>query len=1317
MIKRWVIVLFVVCSFATSKAQTWETLAVEFNTLFEANEPKKALVKSQEIVLWVKNNLGDTSVHYPESVGLIGSAYSKINNDSSLFYFDKALSIFKKQKRTASWQAAIIHYNKSFLILNTKNSEENIKEIKIVLDVFSKENWQTSEIYIRSLLSLCDIYTAIREFKLAEPYYLESKSLIKKTGGDSSELYVDLLVDIGDLYKNLHNTKLAESYYLESLAIVRAVAGEEDKKYAFALNNLGFFYYNINNYSSAETTLKQALKSMEVIFGKESKEYAFSLRNLGNVYKDQNRYKLALECFEECLKIREKVLGKIHNDYATSLSDLAEVFSLMDNYSEAEKYYKECIDLTSKTKGIESYEFAICLRNLGNLYFDISEFTVAEDYYKKSITLREKLFGKNSDEYTTLLNDLGNLYSKIGDLTKAEYYYTSYLESTEKIIGEYSSDYSTALSNLGSLYHHKGDYAKAIALHLQSIELYQKFKLHEDLDYAQKLNNLGNVYLDIEDYTSSEKYFTESLKIRKEILGETHLDYSESLVNLGIMYYYKGDYYIAEKYYLQSQNIVSQAIGKTNDLYASILNNLGLVNLSLGNYEKAEKFFSASLTIKKDLFGDKYPGLVSSYTNIGNTYLYSGDNSNAIGYYNNALKFIDFKSKFLIKEQYSVLGNLGLSYYNIGKYNEAKDYFEKVANYCEHSIGKENSLYAHCLNNIGNVYLSLKNYVKAEQCFYDAFVIREKVVGNKHPDCMASLNNLGLVNYFKGDFNKCFYYYNKVYTNKIEQLGSDFNWLTEQEKEEYWKKEIIFFNSFFLLAEKLSVQVPLTTEMAFNASLISKGILLQSNQDLIKSIEKSNDTEMKELYATIKTKQRLYGKEISENHLQKKQLERDKLELDSLENALGRKIPQLNKSMSQFKNPFEEVKSVLTNDEIAIEFVRIYDFETQLYNYIALLVKQDDIHPGLIKLCSEKELSNFSPEHDLNEIYNLLWKPILTKLTGIKTIYYSPVGLLNNIPFHALFDYKNEQRSYVIDNFTLHQLTSTRYLALGLKEKNNSINENTIALFGGVNYDEFPSSLSNNTNAIAMESAFLYKNLVAQRNLKDSTRTGLSYLPGTKQEVENIAKGLKQNNWDVSIIEGKDASEAKVKSFTGSYSKSILHIATHGFAFSDKEDNDDKKYSIVQMNQEFQKNKIAENPMIRSGLLFSGANMTWLGKGDSLLNATHEDGILTAYELSHLSLDKTKLVVLSACETGKGAIQGSEGTFGLKRALKLAGVDNMIVSLWEVPDEPTMELMTLFYEELAKSKNPVTSFELAQKTMRNKYPENPENWAGFVLIR
>jgi CHAT domain-containing protein len=118
-----------------------------------------------------------------------------------------------------------------------------------------------------------------------------------------------------------------------------------------------------------------------------------------------------------------------------------------------------------------------------------------------------------------------------------------------------------------------------------------------------------------------------------------------------------------------------------------------------------------------------------------------------------------------------------------------------------------------------------------------------------------------------------------------------------------------------------------------------------------------------------------------------------------------------------------------------------------------------------------------------------------------------------------------------------------------------------------------------------------------------------------------------------------------------------------------------------------------------------------------MIQESGDDGILTAAEVSNMDLSNTKLVVLSACESGLGKIESSEGTFGLKRGFKLAGVEQLIVSLWSVPDKETMELMSLFYRDLSITKNPVISFEKAQKQMRVLYPNEPEKWAGFVLVR
>ena len=119
-------------------------------------------------------------------------------------------------------------------------------------------------------------------------------------------------------------------------------------------------------------------------------------------------------------------------------------------------------------------------------------------------------------------------------------------------------------------------------------------------------------------------------------------------------------------------------------------------------------------------------------------------------------------------------------------------------------------------------------------------------------------------------------------------------------------------------------------------------------------------------------------------------------------------------------------------------------------------------------------------------------------------------------------------------------------------------------------------------------------------------------------------------------------------------------------------------------------------------------------KGLSFPN--HEDGIITANEVSKLNFNDCVLATLSACETGLGDLTSSEGVFGLQRAFKLAGVRYLIVSLWKVPDTETAEFMRLFYSKWLRDKNEINeAFRNTQIEISRKYKE-PNKWAGFVLV-
>ena len=220
----------------------------------------------------------------------------------------------------------------------------------------------------------------------------------------------------------------------------------------------------------------------------------------------------------------------------------------------------------------------------------------------------------------------------------------------------------------------------------------------------------------------------------------------------------------------------------------------------------------------------------------------------------------------------------------------------------------------------------------------------------------------------------------------------------------------------------------------------------------------------------------------------------------------------------------------------------------------------------------------------------------------------------------------------------------------------------------------------------------------------DSLQRGmfLSDLPGTQTEVDLISDNLKSKSWDVEVITGIDATETRVK---GIEAPKILHIATHGFFFEDQD-------MVKRSNMISKDNKKAvANPMTRSGLIFSGAENTM--NGEILAG---DNGWLNSSEVSLLNLRGTELVVLSACKTGTGDVQNGKGVYGLQRAIRVAGAESLIMSMWEVDDKATQELMTYFYDYwIDKKMTKKDAFNKAQQKIREKY-KHPYYWGAFIML-
>ena len=966
-------------------------------------------------------------------------------------------------------------------------------------------------------------------------------------------------------------------------------------------------------------------------------------------------------------------------------------------------------------------EYPFCtwpLKIAAELYEEKGDYPVAIQYYGKAAELIERYKGKNNNDYANNLLSIGNINWLLKKFDSSKIQYANALAIQKKLLGAYNFEYLKNLKLVENLYRDKYFYEDALTLYLntEKTQRVEKDSKNQQIVYSNLLGTIANLYKDIEMYDSSYFYFSESIHIIKSMPSDSIIDYlyATDLVNLGLMYYEKGEYQSAEQNFKTSLDVFRNTVGENHYAYVANINNLGGVYSAIKNWSKAIEYFLIALDIDKKIHGEKSSNYASDLNNLGIAYNNLGLYDEAVKYCNQAL---DIRKNVLgveNKNYANSLSTMGAIYSTVKDYNSADSCYNQSVRIIKRIYGANHSVYGYALASLGGFYLKFGNYEKAEKCLTESFMVNKRILGEGYPGYIESLGDMANLHQAKGDFKSAIKLYSEIYDLSVNLIARDFQWMSEKEKENYWQEKSILLERITFFSASFYIKNQSLTELTYNVNLVSNSLLMESSNDLKKVISKSKDSSLIDIYNDLKTLRNYGAKLASEGSGNIELISKLEHQGDSLDQLLSRKMSSYADYKKNFSLTWKDVQVNLNSNEAAIEFARYYDDKDSAYHYLALIVKQGDKYPALVKLCSEDELKRFSPEKELNDLYSLLWKPISNQLTGIKTIYYTPAGLMNNIPFQALYEDKMEGREYLMDKYSLNQLTSTRYLALGLKKRAEEPIETNIALFGGVNYNDLPDSKSDTSNYLSSEAAFLYKNAIASRDLED-TRSGASYLPGTKKEVEGIADLLKSNKWDVNVIEGKNASEDKVKNLVGKNSKSIMHIATHGFAFPDKENN--KKRTEIGLENGNERYKVAENPMIRSGLLFSGSNMTWQGKGDSLLKMTNEDGVLTAYELSQLSLDNTKLVVLSACETGKGAIQGSEGTFGLKRALKLAGVDNMIVSLWKVPDDATMEMMTIFYTELAKTKKPVPAFELAQKTMRNKYPNEPKKWAGFVFVR
>lgn len=863
--------------------------------------------------------------------------------------------------------------------------------------------------------------------------------------------------------------------------------------------------------------------------------------------------------------------------------------------------------------------------------------------------------------------------------------------------------------------HESNNYDSASFYYGKALQLSQEIKSQKWISEAQY--ELGNLYMRQGKYDLSIEFMKKSLAIDKQLQNFKGIAGAHS--SIGVCYMYMGQYESATKH-LERCLFVSDSAG-LKTIPGMAYQNLGLVYINMGNYDKADQFLDSSIAYNKKR---------NAIGRLGNAYNDKGIVAYNRRQYNEALKW--YKKSLQYHLDAGVKWGAANNYLNIGIVNvfqaladtnttEEKVHFYSLA---IKNMKRSASMKVE-LDDIGGV---AQNKVNVAALYMDMAKLHDENEKNYldsavliATEAINETKKLQLISYMKlatftkskalwalKDFEAAKNEVLELIRLQTKDLQLNFSFISESEKEMYFEKfgeDFMYFNSFCL---DVINQYPELSIDVYNNCIRNKGMLLKSSTAMKNAILNSNDSALIEDYNDWVNDKKLIAK------LYTMMEEKRRNNLDSLEivaNQKERKLVQKSDEFASFTGAqsldFQTVKKGLDKDEAAVEFIKFYLYDGKnRYSYIdsviycALIITPDAKYPEMIPLFSENKIiqllggkssaNTFNAISDIyghkkklnTKLYQMIWEPLEKHVSSYKNITISPVGYLHKVSFSAI---GVDQHIYLSD---LHNIRLSPNTGQATRKNNYGTPFDHFTLFGGIQYDQ------------------------------GSEDQVWSYLEGTKKEAEAICSILEKKNKDFSFYSSSNASESQFKEIASK--SNVLHVATHGFFFPNPDEvaTEIEKESFVGDvafrggSRGFGVKKFVKNPnpLMRSGIVFANANAVWSDDKSSLEN----DGVLTAQEVAHIDLRSTSLVVLSACETALGDIKGSEGVYGLQRAFKMAGVNQLIMSLWKVPDSETAEFMVLFYKNLLKYNDTQIAFNKTQSVLRKKY--DPYFWAAFVLL-
>lgn len=584
------------------------------------------------------------------------------------------------------------------------------------------------------------------------------------------------------------------------------------------------------------------------------------------------------------------------------------------------------------------------------------------------------------------------------------------------------------------------------------------------------------------------------------------------------------------------------------------------------------------------------------------------------------------------------------------------------------------------------------DYKRAYQLAKDSESIFLKLRGKQDYEYSKFLVGLGGYQYYLNDKDSTYFYFANIPSKFSLYTKQRTDFLSIRGKEIFMNKNNSIREKMLFILDYLDNEYIEYNSSTYDYLLYQKSNMSQSIDDLRAYFQRDSQSSDQEEFVSWQENRSDYYKWLTKHEVDEDSSKILANLLEIQEKELFRKAGLSSKNIVR-TTTYKEVLDGLSDNEAAVEFVRYKDIKSKEIFYGALVVSQHKNHPIFVKLCKEVELQK-SIEYNFAEtdfeytervyrsgtLYNLIWKPLEPHMKNTKKCYASLSGLLYKIALDATFS----------DNTSLHPKIQLLHSTASVVNKAPSLPVSpVVSLYGGVKYNLAQVEKNDSLSGIVSENVhYLHRGTESQN---------WNYLKGTEKEVIEIKDILQKKGFEVQLNLGINCSENKLKERLTHASPNILHIATHGY-YPLAQD------SVLSYTQ--------TATYARSGLVMAGANTS---KKENAPIEKFGDGILTAPEITALNLSNTQLVVLSACETGKGQVSHVDEIYGLQRAFKITGAKYVIYTLWKIPDESSKDFMVHFYKTLSEGNSIESSFFKTKEVMKKKYPVY--HWAGFQLIR